>query len=106
LKGYNLVIHAEERIVQHKRIIPNPHSGILQHSVVGGVGMGPPPPDVPPEGMAVVLLYVPAHLVAGQDLLQIQADMGIPWSCEGSAGGIFFDELPSATEAARDDLER
>lgn len=34
----------------------------------------------PPPGMGVVLLYVPLHALSGKSALEVQADMGIPWS--------------------------
>lgn len=72
---------------------PNPESKMLAQAVVGGVGLSiPPDAGTPPEGMAAVLLYVPLSLVNAKSPIDIQADLGLPWS--GPAGEpIWFDSL-------------
>lgn len=65
------------------RKIPNPNSTLLANAVIGGCGMGVPPDSDPPPGMGVVVLYVPLPLLADKSPLDIQGDLGLPWSVEG-----------------------
>jgi len=74
-----------------ERKSPNPHSKMLENAVVGGAGMSLPG-VTPPQGMGAVLLYVPLTEVLGKSPLEIQADLGMPWHCEGGPA-VWFDEL-------------
>lgn len=74
------------------RATPNPLSKILSNAVVGGAGSELPLNANPPKGMAVVLLYVPVGHIEGKTPIDIQEDIGLPWSTtEGK--GVWFDEL-------------
>ena len=63
--------------------IPNPESNILAKAVVGGAGIGLPPYYEIPDGMAAVILLVPMNEIVGKNPIEIQADLGIPWSMDG-----------------------
>lgn len=60
----------------------NANSKLLAHAVIGGAGIGVPP-VAPPQGMATVLLYVPATELVGLSPVEIQAGIGLPWSMDG-----------------------
>lgn len=63
-----------------QRQTPNPGSKLLQHAIIGGGGIRMPAETEAPDGMAVILLYVPIELMAGKTLPQIQSDIGLPWA--------------------------
>lgn len=53
----------------------------FEQAVVGGAGMGiPPGAGTPPDGMGVVLLYVPLTVMDGKSPIEMQDEMGLPWS--------------------------
>jgi len=64
------------------RVIPNPKSRMLAQALVGGAGLSLPPHVTPPNGMALVLLYVPLNEIVGKNPAQIQADLGDPVELE------------------------
>lgn len=74
------------------RTSPNQASKLLANAVVAGVGIGTPPIEAPPDGMAVVLLFVPMNQVIGKTVMDIQADLGLPWYAAGGEP-VWFDEL-------------
>lgn len=74
-----------------ERKSPNPHSKLLEKAVVGGAGMSLPG-VTPPQGLGVVLLYVPLSEVLGKSAIDMQSDLGIPWHCEGGQP-VWFDDL-------------
>lgn len=78
------------------RAIPNPNSKILAGAIVGGVGMTAPPNAKPPEGMGLVMLYVPLQELAGKNPLDLQADLGLPWY-NHSGPPVWLDELVAKT---------
>jgi hypothetical protein len=84
-----------------KRKSPNPESKALEESLVGGVGIRLPEGAVePPEGYAAIVLYVPIQHVTGQDVIQLQNDLGIPWTIRdenGSISGAWLDEMVDST---------
>lgn len=69
---------------------PNPESKMLANAIVGGAGMGMPG-VTPPRGMGAVLLYVPLDSIQGKSPVEMQADLGLPWHCEGGQP-IWFNE--------------
>lgn len=77
------------------RVIPNPHSTLLQHAVVGGAGLGIPPQMQIPPGYAAVVLLVPANLLTSMNPIEIQSDLSMPWT-DGTAGpGVWFEDFKS-----------
>ncbi|WP_321944386.1 hypothetical protein [Paraburkholderia tropica] len=75
-----------------KRRIPNQNSSLLAHAVIGGVGLGAPPVEEAPSGMATLVLYVPLETVLGKSPPDIQDDLGLPWHLVGG-DPVWFDEL-------------
>ena len=63
--------------------LPNPESELLPNAVIGGAGLGLPRKLSAPPGKAAVLLYVPAELVIGRAIPEIQSDLGLPWHVDG-----------------------
>lgn len=57
----------------------NPSSEMLSKAVVGGAGLSVPP-ITPPCGMGVVVLFVPLASMQNKSPIEMQADMGLPWS--------------------------
>lgn len=77
------------------RVVPNPHSKLLQHAVVGGAGLGVPPQMQIPPGCAAIVLFVPANLLTSMNPFEIQSDLSMPWS-DGTAGpGVWFEDFKS-----------
>lgn len=74
------------------RDIPNPESIILKNAVIGGAGLGNPPENEPPSGMAAVLLYVPIEQILNKSPIQIQNDIGLPWHMTGG-DPVWFDDF-------------
>lgn len=72
------------------RKIPNPNSTLLANAVIGGCGIGLPPDSDPPQGMGAVVLYLPLPLLANKSPMDIQRDLGLPWSVDGG-GTHWFD---------------
>lgn len=77
------------------RTIPNPDSILLSSAVVGGAGLSLPPDIKPPDGMAVVVLFVPIETMLGKSPIAIQDDLGLPWNMVGGEP-VWFDELLAA----------
>jgi len=72
------------------RKVPNPTSRLLSSALVGGAGLALPADAFnPPPGMGAILLYVPLEEVC-KNPLEIQADLGIPWSMGGDP--YWFDQ--------------
>lgn len=60
---------------------PRDQNRFFEQAVVGGAGMGiPPGSGTPPDGMGVVLLYVPLAVMDGKSPIEMQAEMSLPWS--------------------------
>lgn len=63
----------------------NPKSEMLSKAVVGGAGLflhhGA---TTPPDGMGALLLFVPLESMQNKSPIEMQADLGLPWS--GPAG--------------------
>ena len=74
------------------RVTPNPQSRMLSKAVVGGAGIGFPPSMKPPAGMGAIVLYVPIEQIVGKSILEMQSDIGLPWSVEGGQP-VWVDEL-------------
>lgn len=75
---------------QQGRKVPNPESKLLARALVGGAGILVPQGAIePPPGMGAIILYVPLEDVC-KDPLEIQADLGIPWSMDGQP--YWFDQ--------------
>ena len=70
---------------------PNPASNILANALVAGFGLEVAGHNAP-EGMGVVVLYVPLEKVESQMPLAIQEDLGLPWYSSGCPP-IWFDEV-------------
>lgn len=81
------------------RTIPNPKSQLLAGAIVGGVGLTAPRNATPPEGMGLVLLYVPLEELADKNPLDIQADLGLPWFCHNGPP-MWLDELGEKSQKA------
>lgn len=77
------------------RKIPNPESSILKNAVIGGAGLDVPPNSSPPEGMGVILLYVPLSQLTTMSPPDMQQDLGLPWGVEGG-GAVWFDDFADA----------
>lgn len=82
------------------RQIPNPTSKILASAHIGGAGAAPPPGAMPPPGYSAVLLWVPAEHISGKTMLDIQADIGLPWSTT-TGEGCWLDEVLEQADARR-----
>ena len=75
----------------------NPNSEMLSKAVVGGAGMGlPPGAGTPPPGMGAVLLYVPLDCMEDKSRIEMQADMGLPWSGPNGEPFWFQQNQPAA----------
>lgn len=74
-------------------------------AVIAGAGLGIPPSEVfrPEPGAEVVVLFVPSAVFRGKDAFEIQADIGLPWFCEGGDPVWFEDELRKAAQATGND---
>lgn len=76
---------------------PQENSRFFEEAVVGGAGMGiPPGAGNPPAGMGVVLLYVPLSVMDGKSPIEMQADMGLPWSGPNGEPYWFPENQPTA----------
>lgn len=67
----------------------NPSSEMLSKAVVGGAGLSVPP-ITPPCGMGVVVLFVPLASMQNKSPIEMQADMGLPWSWSGPNGDPYW----------------
>ena len=69
----------------------------FEQAVVGGAGMGiPPGAGTPPAGMGAVLLYVPLSVMDGKSPIEMQAEMGLPWSGPNGEPFWFPQNQPAA----------
>lgn len=80
---------------QVKRKTPNPNSKLLTKAIVAGAGLNIPQGVQPPAGYGAVLLFIPATELSKLNPLEIQADLGMPWSDGTSGPGVWFDDLKS-----------
>lgn len=71
-----------------KKNIPNPSSTLLNKAIVSGYGLC----NEAPEGFAQITLIVPESLIVGQSPLEIQSDLGLPWSDE-EGNGLWFEDV-------------
>lgn len=77
------------------RVSPNPGSKILSRAIIAGAGISLPGPEVVgeiPPGMAAILLFVPIEEITTRNPLEIQADIGLPWSMRDN-DPVWLDEL-------------
>ena len=79
-------------IQQEQRVIPNPSSKLLSQAVVGGIGLGLPLDLEIPPGLACLMLLVPAEAIHLKSPIDLQDDLGLPWSGDGGAP-MWFDEF-------------
>ncbi len=64
---------------------------ILEKAIIAGVGVGSPQTSEPPEGYGSIVLHIPVNEITGKTPIEIQADLGLPWS-DGTDDGFWFKE--------------
>ena len=60
----------------------------IRTDFVSGCGLS----DEAPEGFAHITLMVPLSLIEGKSPIDLQSDLGLPWS-DHDGNGLWFDEI-------------